>query len=58
MSSSEKPRRVIVGRRVFEEGSESHKKYMESQKKPEKLKSVEPEKTNRSGSIKDSGKPE
>lgn len=54
MSSQEKPRRIVVGRRVYLEGSEEHKRYLESQKKPEAV--IEPEKNNRIGSGKDAGK--
>lgn len=55
MSSQEKPRRIVVGRRVYVEGSEEHTRYLESQKKPE-AKIVEPEKSNRVGPGKDSGR--
>lgn len=60
MSSDRKPRRVVIGRRVFIEGSDEHKRFLQKSGANEKseVKSVEPEKTNRSGSGEKSGKSE
>ncbi len=60
MSPGKKPRRVVIGRRVFIEGSEEHKRFLQKSGMAEKseVKSVEPEKTNRSGSGEKLGKSE
>lgn len=55
-----KPRRVVIGRRVFIEGTDEHKRFLQMSgmgEKPE-VKIVESEKTNRSGPGEKPGKSE